>query len=116
MIARPPAFRWRKRRLVIFSDALGWTQAKRRNFLADLLPHRAPCGTVFGYSASCDPSILTGTLPAEHGHFSFFVYDPARSPFRWAKTLGCLPQKIAANHRVRNRVSGFERRNDSFQF
>ena len=71
--------------LFIFADALGWTQAQRRDFLADLFPHRAPCETIFGYSASCDPSILTGKLPAEHGHFSFFVYDPRRSPFRWAK-------------------------------
>lgn len=91
--------------LFIFADALGWTQAEGRGFMRDLFTHRAPCETVFGYSASCDPSILTGTLPAEHGHFSFFVYDPERSPFRWAKSLGWLPQKIAAHHRVRNRVS-----------
>ena len=91
--------------LFIFADALGWTQADARGFMADLFPHRAPCETVFGYSASCDPSILTGKLPAEHGHFSFFVYAPERSPFRWAKKLGWLPEKIAAHHRVRNRVS-----------
>lgn len=91
--------------LFIFADALGWTQVQRRGFLADLFPHRAPCDTIFGYSASCDPSILTGKLPAEHGHFSFFVYDPARSPFRWAKFLAWLPQPLAAYHRVRNRVS-----------
>ena len=78
---------------------------QRRNFLADLFPHRAACATVFGYSAACDPSILTGKLPAEHGHFSFFVYDPAHSPFRWARFLGWLPQGLAAYHRVRNRLS-----------
>ena len=33
---------------------------------SDLFTHRAPCETIFGYSASCDPSILTGALPAEH--------------------------------------------------
>jgi hypothetical protein len=91
--------------LFVFADALGWTQAAKRNFLADLLPLRAPCDTVFGYSASCDPSILTGALPAQHGHFSFFVYDPQKSPFRWAKNLGWLPEPVAAHHRVRNRVS-----------
>src|SRR5579862_76520 len=91
--------------LFVFADALGWTQAEKRSFMSDLFPHRAPCDTVFGYSASCDPSILTGALPAQHGHFSFFVYDPERSPFRWAKSLAWLPEPIAAHHRVRNRVS-----------
>ena len=91
--------------LFIFADALGWTQVQRRGFLSDLFPHRAPCDTIFGYSASCDPSILTGRLPAEHGHFSFFVHEPRRSPFRWARWLGWLPQWFAAHHRVRNRVS-----------
>ena len=91
--------------LFIFADALGWTQVQRRGFLADLFPHRAPCETIFGYSASCDPSILTGRLPEEHGHFSFFVHEPRRSPFRWARWLGWLPQLFAAHHRVRNRVS-----------
>jgi type I phosphodiesterase/nucleotide pyrophosphatase len=91
--------------LFIFSDALGWELARERNFLADLLPHRAPCGTIFGYSSSCDPSILTGRLPFEHGHFSFFVYDPPRSPFGWAKALAWLPDDIAGHHRLRNVLS-----------
>ncbi len=91
--------------LFVFADALGWELAQRRNFLADLLPHRHPCRTLLGYSCTFDPTILTGLLPIEHGHFSFFVYDPPHSPFGWAKTLGWLPEKIAGNHRVRNRVS-----------
>jgi hypothetical protein len=91
--------------LFVFADALGWTQVQKRGFLADLFPFRAPCDTVFGYSASCDPSILTGTLPAQHGHFSFFVFDPKNSPFGWARHLGWLPEPVAAHHRVRNRVS-----------
>lgn len=91
--------------LFVFADALGWTQVEKRSFLADLFPFRAPCDTVFGYSASCDPSILTGALPAQHGHFSFFVFDPKNSPFRWARHLGWLPEPVAAHHRIRNRVS-----------
>ncbi|HEX4085832.1 MAG TPA: alkaline phosphatase family protein [Chthoniobacteraceae bacterium] len=91
--------------LFVFADALGWTQVEKRGFMADLFPHRAPCDTIFGYSASCDPSILTGALPAQHGHFSFFVFAPERSPFGWARRLGWLPQAVAAHHRVRNRIS-----------
>lgn len=91
--------------LFVFADALGWVQAERRRLLADLLPHRAPCDTLLGYSCTCDPSILTGKLPHEHGHFSFFVFAPERSPFRAARWLGWLPGTLAAHHRVRNVVS-----------
>ncbi len=91
--------------LFVFADALGWTQVEKRAFMRDLFPFRAPCETVFGYSASCDPSILTGTLPAQHGHFSCFVFDPEKSPFRWAKHLGWLPEAVAAHPRVRKCVS-----------
>ncbi len=91
--------------LFVFADALGWELVQRRNFLADLLPHRHACQTLLGYSCTFDPTILTGLLPVEHGHFSFFVYDPPRSPFGWAKKFSWLPQKIAGHHRVRNRVS-----------
>ncbi len=100
--------------LFIFADALGWTQAQKRGFLADLFPHRAPCETIFGYSASCDPSILTGELPAKHGHFSFFVHGPECSPFRWARYFGWLPQLFAAHHRVRNRVSRWVARRNGY--
>ena len=91
--------------LFVFADALGWQLAQRRRFLADLLPHRAEVETLFGYSCTCDPTILTGVEPDEHGHFSFFVFDPKKSPFRWARPLGWLPDAVAAHHRVRNRVS-----------
>jgi hypothetical protein len=91
--------------LFVFADALGWAQVEQRGFMQKLLPHRGPCDTVFGYSSTCDPSILTGKLPVEHGHFSFFVYDPVRSPFGWARWLGWLPEVVAGHHRVRNRVS-----------
>jgi hypothetical protein len=91
--------------LFVFADALGWVQAERRAFARDLLPVRQPCDTLLGYSSTCDPSILTGRLPQEHGHFSFFVYDPPRSPFHGTQLLGWLPETLAAHHRVRNVVS-----------
>ena len=93
--------------LFIFCDALGWEVASQRRFLADLLPHRSPCGTIFGYSSSCDPSILTGCTPAQHGHFSFFVFDPARSPFARAKFFSWFPELLTGHHRIRNRLSRY---------
>ncbi len=93
--------------LFVFCDALGWELARARNFLADLLPHRRPCGTIFGYSSSCDPSILTGHMPFEHGHFSFFVYDPAHSPFARARFLSWMPGFLTGHHRIRSRLSRY---------
>lgn len=93
--------------LFVFADALGWKLAQRRSFLSDLLPHRSAVETLLGYSCTCDPTILTGAEPDEHGHFSFFTFDPKNSPFGWARPLGWLPDAIAAHHRVRNRVSQF---------
>jgi len=91
--------------LFVFADALGWKLAQERKFLSDLLPHRQEVETLLGYSCTCDPTILTGAQPDQHGHFSFFTFDPAHSPFGWARWLGWLPQSIAAHHRIRNRVS-----------
>lgn len=93
--------------LFIFSDALGWELARERNFMADVFPHRSPCGTIFGYSSSCDPSILTGRVPQEHGHFSFFVYDPEHSPFGGANWFSWLPGLLTGHHRVRSRLSRY---------
>lgn len=100
--------------LFVFADALGWQLAQRRRFLADLLPHRAEVETLLGYSCTCDPTILTGAEPDEHGHFSFFVFDPKKSPFGWARPLGWLPDAIAAHHRVRNRISQFAGRRHGY--
>ena len=91
--------------LFIFVDALGWKQVQERDFLADLLPLRNRCQTVFGYSSTCDPTILTGKMPDEHGHFSCFVRGTDALPFRHFGKLAFLPQKLAGYHRVRNRLS-----------
>jgi hypothetical protein len=92
--------------LFIFVDALGWKQARARDFLAELLPQRRACETVFGYSSTCDPTILTGAMPDEHGHFSCFVKaSPGASPFRNLGALSILPQRLAGYHRVRHYTS-----------
>ena len=91
--------------LFIFADALGWAMAQRRGFVSDLLPVRNRCDTLLGYSSTCDPTILTGTLPRDHGHFSFFVKANGPSPFAAFRPLGWLPELVAGHHRIRNRVS-----------
>ena len=91
--------------LFVFVDALGWALARRHGAFRSLLPCQAPLETVFGYSSACDPTILTGVLPREHGHFSFFRYRPAGSPFGGLDRLDHLPRWFTSRARVRRLVS-----------
>ena len=91
--------------LFVFIDAFGWELVSRYGFLDNLIKRRAPMGTIFGYSSTCVPTILTGKLPREHGHFAFYRYDPKHSPFKWYRPLQLLPEAIASRARVRNQLS-----------
>lgn len=90
----------------VFADALGWKLCQRHSVFADW-PVRNPCQTVFGYSSTCDPTILTGCTPREHGHFSFFIKATPQfpSPFAAFRHFGWLPNRIAGYHRLRNVLS-----------
>lgn len=91
--------------LFVFIDAFGWEIQKKYPFLEDYLTFRQPLNTIFGYSSTCDPTILTGKLPREHGHFSFFYYNPKKSPFGLCRPLSLLPQSITSRGRVRRALS-----------
>lgn len=94
----------------ILVDALGWELVKDRQLLRDVLPYRRELKTVFGFSSAAIPSILTGLLPRDHGHWNLYLYDPARSPFRWARLLRALPSGWINNRFVRKAVSVIGRR------
>jgi hypothetical protein len=100
--------------IFIFADALGWAMASRRHFASDLLPRRNRCETLLGYSSTCDPTILTGSLPCEHRHFSFFIKASGKSPFAGLRHLGFLPEIFAGHHRIRNKVSKFMARHHGY--
>lgn len=100
--------------LFVFIDAFGWELAKRHSFLDDILTRKAPLDTIFGYSSTCDPTILTGRLPREHGHFAFFTYDPSNSPFRFYKVFSLLPGGIMNRGRVRAKFSQVMKRLHGF--
>lgn len=91
--------------LFVFVDAFGWKILQKHSFLEDVLPIKTPLKTVLGYSSTCIPTILTGKLPQEHGHMSFFYYDPDRSPFKPCRPLRFLPDNIAGRGRVRRLLS-----------
>ncbi len=96
--------------LFVFVDAFGWEILQRNTFMSGVLPFRCPLGTIFGYSSTCDPTILTGVLPREHGHFSFYRYAPENSPFGGAGLLSLLPGSIANRGRVRHHISKLYKR------
>ncbi len=91
--------------LFTFIDAFGWEIMKQHSFMDDLLVHKQPLGTIFGYSSTCDPTIISGKMPRDHGHFSFFYYNPPESPFKAAHLLGYFPKFLTRRGRVRRIMS-----------
>ncbi len=55
---------------------------------------RRKLNSVFGYSSTCVPSILSGRWPVEHRNWCYFVYDPKNSPFKALRPLRFLPTAI----------------------
>ncbi len=92
--------------LFIFIDAFGW-EVKRRNpgFLKGLIQDSKPLETIFGYSSACDPSIISGLTPSEHGLWTSYYYDPENSPFKWTRFLQVFPDAIFRRGRIRNQMS-----------
>lgn len=101
--------------LFVFIDACGWEIIKDDPFGRELAPHRHKLRSVFGYSSACIPSILSGRYPSEHRNWSYFVYDPAHSPFRSLKPLQWLPHALTCRRRVRRWLSKFVKRRLNFK-
>lgn len=94
--------------LFIFADALGWELVKHYDVLKSVTPYQKKCETLFGYSSTCDPTILTGASPRDHGHFSFFVKSaPNASPFKAMRFFKWIPDRIGGYHKIRNRISRY---------
>ena len=112
--------------IFIFIDALGWEIFSRHQFLSDLWETAGPQETILGYSCTCDPTILTGRMPCEHGHFSFFLNDEKASPFGLLKRLELLPstlleeliadanERVASRYRLTATVTRYEQQNFLF--
>ena len=102
----------KKEKLALFTfiDAFGYELLKREPFLDEILPHKSPIDTIFGYSSTCDPTIITGLMPREHDHFSFFAYNPDESPFALCRFFKYLPKSITRRGRVRRLMSRFIKR------
>jgi hypothetical protein len=86
--------------IYVLVDALGWELLRTRPFLDDVLVDRRWLTTVLGYSSGAIPSLLSGRLPQEHGHWNCLYLAPETSPFRWTRALRGVPRPL-----VENRVS-----------
>lgn len=88
--------------LFIMIDACGWEIIKERpQFLRTHAPHRRKLESVFGYSSTCVPSILSGRWPDEHHNWCYFIHDPENSPFRSLRWLRFLPKALTSRRIVR---------------
>jgi predicted AlkP superfamily pyrophosphatase or phosphodiesterase len=96
--------------IYVLVDALGWEVLRTRPFLDDVLPERRWLVTILGYSSGAIPSILSGALPSEHGHWNLFYHSPATSPFGWTRPLGKLPAGLVENRFARRAVKYLSRR------
>lgn len=104
----------KKLTLVVFIDALGWEVLQKYPLLEDIIVDKQPLNTVFGYSSTCDPTIITGKKPSEHKHFTFFTYDPENSPFKHYKWFNFLPKSLMQRGRVRSKLSQIMKRVHGF--
>src|SRR5512142_1366759 len=93
--------------LIFLIDALGYRQAGDpeflgRPFLPVLERDRAPVRSVLGYSSAAIPTLMTGVLPQEHGHFSMSRLASGDSVFRrWGPLLQAAVRLKRGNWRVR---------------
>ncbi len=88
--------------LFLFIDAFGWEVYQRNRFFLDgLVRDSKRLETILGYSSACDPSIISGLLPNQHGMWSSFFYAPRTCPYRWLRHLRWLPDSIFSRGRVR---------------
>ncbi len=85
--------------IFILIDALGWTYVKDRLFMAREASVRMPVRSILGFSSAAIPSILTGRMPDEHGHWSLFHRNGTGSPFRWSRAVRpvfrFMPERLA---------------------
>jgi hypothetical protein len=105
--------RERKVALCFFVDALGWEMAQEYGCFRSIAPHAYRQRTVLGYSCAAQPTILTGLMPSEHGHWGMF-YRSDRSDLAVLKYLSLIPTPISSHRRFRRRLLQYHSRKTGF--
>jgi hypothetical protein len=101
--------------IFIMVDACGWEIVKNDPFAKAFAPYRHRLESVFGYSSTCVPSILSGRWPVEHRNWCYFVYDPKNSPFKSLRPLRWLPTAITGRRIVRRLLTKAVKRQLNFR-
>ncbi len=101
--------------LFVFIDACGWEIIKEDPFACVFAPHRKRLASVFGYSSTCVPSILSGRWPVEHRNWCYFVLDPKNSPFKSLRPLRWLPTAVTSRRIFRRWLTKFVKANLNFR-
>jgi hypothetical protein len=96
-------------------DACGWEIIKNDPFGKSFAENRHRLESVFGYSSTCVPSILSGRWPVEHRNWCYFVYDPKKSPFRKLRALQYLPTALTSRRIVRRLLTKLVKRSLDFK-
>lgn len=99
--------------LVFFVDALGWEIARELDCFRDVAPYSYRQRTVLGYSCAAQPTILTGLMPDEHGHWGMF-YRTERSDLRALRSLRFLPKTVSNHRRFRRPLLNYHRKRTGF--
>ena len=90
--------------LFAFCQSLGWDLIQKQPFLDGLAENRSRVRPILGNSCATLPTVLSGKLPSEHGHFAWFVYSPQTSLFRVCRLLSHLPAAVRRSRRFRSAV------------
>ena len=101
--------------LFVMIDAMGWEILRNDTFGQGFAPTRKRLDSVFGYSATCVPSILSGHWPVEHRNWCYFVHDPENSPFRFLRPLRWLPKAVTSRRIFRRLLTKVVRKRLNFQ-
>ena len=99
--------------LCFFVDALGWEMAQEHGTFRKVAPHAYRQRTVLGYSCAAQPTILTGMMPSEHGHWGMF-YRSESSALAPLRTMRFLPTVVTGHRRFRRRLLQWHRRKTGF--
>ena len=101
--------------LFLMVDACGWEIIRNQPFCQLMAPHRRRLDSVFGYSSTCVPSILSGRWPDEHRNWCYFVHDPANSPFAPLRWLQWLPKALTSRRIVRRQLTKLVKKRLGFE-
>ncbi len=99
----------------IMVDACGWEIIRDDSFCELLAPTRRKLDSVFGYSSTCVPSVLSGRWPVEHRNWCYFVHDPENSPFRSLSWLRWLPKALTSRRIVRRLLTKMMKKKLGFE-